>query len=130
MNKTCTISVLTAVGIVLAVFGTSLFAQEPTIQYRWNHPTTGSPVDHYTGEFQFIEANGDTLGLTTLPIPAGTDPLLAFYTAPYEFGKATRLRVAGIDSLDRQGPWSEWSEWWKDDGPPGKPGTIEQTLTF
>ena len=39
----------------------------------------------------------------------------------YTFGNVMRARVAGVDSLDRQGEYSLWSNEWIDNGPPGPP---------
>ena len=67
------------------------------VVYSWTPPTTGSPVHHYVCQWDHGQTDYTTRNKHRFTIPVIT---------------RTRLRVAGVDSLDRQGPWSEWSEFY------------------
>jgi hypothetical protein len=97
-------------------------ADTPMVAYRWTSPTTGTAVEHYTGEREIDPLDGPTY---TENVPSIPD---TFYSFDYEWGATIRFRVAGVDSLDRQGPWSVWSEYWTDQGVPGAPGAPIQYL--
>lgn len=67
------------------------------VVYHWTAPTTGSPVHHYVCEWD----HGQT-DITISNKHRFTIPVIP----------RTRLRVAGVDSSDHQGPWSKWSEFY------------------
>jgi len=68
-------------------------------QATWTPPTEGSPVERYVFEYTttFTWVSDTTL---TIPWP----------TYAEAGAGSTWARVAGVDSLDRQGPWSEPSD--------------------
>ncbi len=92
-------------------------AAEWELIFGWSAPTTGSPVARYVGEWRLIAARGDT---ATFEAGPWLEPTGAIAWPPPQLGRV-QLHVAGVDSLDRQGPWSEWSEAVEDLGPPGAP---------
>ena len=80
--------------------GTPTYSDEPgecTFQVIWTKPTTGTPVDHYvvevdindTGYVEFSNACPDTF---------------YFFTQPH--GTSIKVKVAGVDAQNRQGPFS------------------------
>ena len=82
----------------------------------WDPPTTGSPVVHYV--LQLSVDGGQTYG--TVATVEDTSVQLEL-----EIGQTYIARVAGVDSQDRQGPWSLPSDPYTPDivpGPPGQPG--------
>jgi hypothetical protein len=116
MKRNTTCSVLAAVA-VLAAAGITSWGQpdSPVINAMWTAPTTGTAVEHYVGTVESWEvAGGDTIRLDFVTVP----PAMTF---SYSYGHSMRCRVAGVDSLGRQGPYSLWSEVWIDNGPPGSP---------
>lgn len=74
------------------------------VRASWAPPTEGSPVAYYVFRY---EATGpqDTLSRRGI---AGVDTFWTFDVPAY----LDRVigSTAGVDSLSRQGPWSEWSE--------------------
>jgi hypothetical protein len=79
----------------------------------WTAPTTGSPVQHYVLQ---LSINGGPF--TTVATVAGLSTQLEL-----EIGQTYTARVAGVDSQDRQGSWSETSDPYTPDlGVPGQPG--------
>jgi hypothetical protein len=83
-------------------------AQEQ-VRYEWTAPTTGSAVDHYVVEVYDGAAWGGEATTTET-------------SAVVEMENGWTVRVAGVDSYGRQGPWSEPSDPFADDGAPGAPG--------
>lgn len=68
----------------------------------WDAPTYGTPVHHYI--LQYVELGGADPDTTTV------DNIMDEYLdVPVTFGLTYKARVAGVDSLDRQGPWSLWT---------------------
>lgn len=114
------ISVMVAVG-VLAAAGITSWGNptEPVINYHWAAPVSGTAVASYS-----LQAEVDGV-VTDWPEPIIGE---AFTWPAYPYGQTLRVRVAGVDSLGRQGPWSEWSDGWIDNGPPGEAGQPQQTL--
>lgn len=99
--------------LTLMLFATAAFAQVPDVTYVWTAPTTGSEVVKYT-----VELNIDGAGW--LPVAEVTTATVTFST--FEYLKTYEVRVAGIDALDRQGPFSESSDpYTPDQGIPGQP---------
>lgn len=70
------------------------------ITFFWTEPTSGSPVDRYVGELETDGGSWITWGY----YPENTA------TLTFEKNKTYRFRVAGIDSLNRQGIFSEASD--------------------
>ena len=99
--------------LALAAFATGAYAQEE-VTYTWTAPTSGSAVDHYVVQHSvngapFVTINASVTGNTYL------------LTASYEDEHS--IRVAGVDSQGRQGPWSVASDPYTPSlGSPGQPG--------
>lgn len=100
---------LVAVLVILLAFP-AIAGQQA--QFRWTPPVTGSPVVEYQiemsldgGAFTWIAATPDT-----------------FFTYEFPYDTTIQVRVAGMDALDRVGPWSEPSDpqYWE--SPPSVPG--------
>lgn len=121
MTKTQSISLITALAVI-AGYGITSWGQTPEVQYHWTEPTTGSPVAFYRGELTLVRE--DTTRTSITPIFETT------YSLEYQWGTHIQFRVAAVDSQGRQGPWSVPSAWWVDDGPPGAPGPVQQTLVL
>lgn len=62
---------------------------------KWTPPVDGAPVVYYVMDWAHVQS--DTVLTTRVRVRI---PL-----------RRTRVRVAGVDSLARQGPWSLWSDW-------------------
>jgi hypothetical protein len=104
------VTALIALGLIAA--GTA-FAQE-SVTYTWTAPTTGSTVDHYVVQHS---ASGGTWVTVNDNLHATTYVLAAAYDVEHS------IRVAGVDALGRQGPWSLSSEPYTPTlGAPGQPG--------
>ena len=104
------VTALIVLGLLAA--GTAL-AQE-SVTYTWTAPTTGSTVDHYV-----VQHSADGGAWTTVSdnLHAITYVLAAAYDVEHS------IRVAGVDALGRQGPWSLSSEPYTPTlGAPGQPG--------
>jgi len=102
-----------AILTVVLVPGHALAQTTVDVAYVWTAPTTGSPVDHYV-----VQHSADGGAWVTL----GTAPDLSF-TLSAEYGVSHRIRVAGVDAQNRQGPYSLPSEAYTPDaGAPGQPG--------
>ncbi len=113
------IPLLVAIAVVMS-YGITSWGQPdtPHVRFHWTAPTTGSPVILYIGQ---IEIDGNVAFVDSI--------MNTYYDFTYPPGPfAMRMRVAGEDSLERVGPWSEWSDMWNDDGPPGQPGDMSATL--
>jgi hypothetical protein len=82
--------------LAIAAIGTSALAQEE-VTYTWTAPTTGSAVDHYV-----VQHSVNGAPFVTINASVSTNTYLL--TASYEDEHS--IRVAGIDSSGRQGPWS------------------------
>lgn len=103
----------------LMLIATSAFGQatEPAVQYTWTAPTTGSPVDHYV--VQYTNDGGATWIDVGVSVTAETYTFLNVF----EYLVTYQVRVAGVDALGRQGPWSVPSDpYMPDQGVPGEPG--------
>ena len=115
----------------LAAMGITAWGQPdlPKVAWQWTAPTTGSPVAHYVGEMRVVDYSpADTfyVPIDSIPIctpaddcPPGAGGVFEF---DYQYGREVSFRVAGVDSLGRQGPWSLWADPWRDNGPPSEPG--------
>lgn len=109
---------LARLAILLLIAAPALAQQTVEVTATWAPPTEGSPVVFYVlqlaqdgGPFETVGTTPETSYLLELTA-------LSTYTA----------RVAGVDVLDRQGPWSPPSDpWYADPGPPGPCGGIEWT---
>ena len=69
-------------------------------RYTWTEPTYGAQPVHYAVE---IRRDGLAVEQTRTSGPAPEYEFEAFYGRDYE------VRVAGVDELGRQGPFSDWS---------------------
>ena len=103
----------TIVGMILimALAGSAL--ADINVRYDWTAPVTGSEAVQY--QVQTIRAGEDW---TAYALTATNSILIAVPDGIKDF----QTRVAGIDLLGRQGPWSAPSDPYSDDGPPGMPG--------
>lgn len=130
MKKLAEYTVLGCI-VFLASMGITSWGQAdtPNIAWKWTPPTAGSKVVQYQGIVRFITQVGDTAYLT-VPGIAAPDSVLPTYQMDYQWGVAMQFRVAGVDSADRMGPYSEWSLLWTDAGPPGPTGTPEAYLVM
>jgi len=106
-----TVGILTLV-ITLQSLGWTVLSPDrewvdPAQAYYWTPPTAGSPVEEYRVQAcaGLVAADGDT---------AWTDWTAAgevgINWAPGPFRVVFRVRAAAVDSLGRQGPWSEPSD--------------------
>lgn len=104
------------IGVLLALIATlaTFLVAQPGLQvtWHWTAPTTGSKAVKYVGEYQL---NNTVQTIYNIPTTS--------LTTPYPEGGSARLRVAGVDSLGRQGSWSAWSNLLTDPGLTGPPGT-------
>jgi hypothetical protein len=83
------------------------------VTFTWTPPTTGSPVDHYVVEHSVN--GGPWVQIATVVSNS--------FTLAATLGDPHQIRVAGVDALDRQGPFSEPSDpYTPEQGPPGQPG--------
>ncbi len=82
---------LPQVAAYLHAYGFDVISRTEFKRWTWTPPTTGSPVAYYVVNFRIATGNA------ALPvyIPSGA------YAAPYV------IRVVGVDSQGRVGPWSE-----------------------
>jgi len=88
-------------------------AQTVQVAATWTPPNEGSPVHHY-----ILQLSTDGGPFTTVGSVTSTT-----YTLNLEVNHNYVARVAGVDTQDRQGPWSLESDPYNPDlGPPGQPG--------
>ncbi len=95
--------VLVSLFFMPLVQGSPTFADDPeecTIRVEWTKPTTGTPVVRYK-----IEADVNGVGFAEFSSTC-TDTFY-FFTQPH--GSYIKVKVAGIDSQNRQGPFSQTS---------------------
>lgn len=86
---------------------------DPSTEARcsWDAPTYGTPVDHYI--LQVADVTFDE------PATETYDNILdEYFDVPVEFFHTYKARVAGVDSLGRQGPWSLWTPLYNPDAVP------------
>lgn len=96
--------------ILLVAMSVSYPAAAETITYTWTPCDGGSPAVDYRME---VEIDGEAVDSFRIGNSS------AEHTIEVQSAKVVAVRVAGVDSQDRQGPWSEWSEdYTADDGPP------------
>lgn len=92
--------------------------QTAEVRASWTAPITGSPVVTYVLQLSRDGEPFETYATTDTTTVIMSLDVLHEYIA----------RVAGVDALDRQGPWSEPSSpYLVDPGPPGSPGTVVWT---
>jgi hypothetical protein len=101
--------------IMLLTLTSVAFAQTTaTVRASWTAPTDGSPVDHYILQ---VSTNGGAFVTEQDNIQTTTTTLELTYMNIYV------VRVAGVDGMGRQGPWSAPSdEYMPDLGIPTAPG--------
>lgn len=73
------------------------------VTYTWTAPTTG------TSPILYVVQTSDGRLLTTTRLAPNRDGKIRIPVAASD-EPGFRIRVAGVDSLDRRGPWSEWSD--------------------
>ncbi len=104
---------VTLIALAILSFCATAQAQE-VVNYTWAAPTTGSPVDRYV-----IQHSEDGGAWVTVEDSQSTNTYML--TATYDVEH--RIRVAGVDVQQRQGPWSVASEPYTPTlGSPGQPG--------
>jgi len=83
------------------------------VTFTWTPPTSGAAVDHYVVE-QSVD-DGPWVQIATVASNS--------FTLAATLEHSHQIRVAGVDALDRQGPFSEASDpYTPADSPPGEPG--------
>jgi Fibronectin type III domain len=92
--------------LIVLLWASNPLGEELTseVRYTWDPPETGSSVVHYILELEQLHGNVFVRTLVVDSIPENT------YLVPVKQGKKYHVHVAGVDALNRQGPWSEWSE--------------------
>ncbi len=108
------LSLITTLALLTMLLAASAVMAQATVTYTWTAPTTGSAVDHYV-----IQHSEDGGAWITVEDEQATNAyaLTAAYDAEH------RIRVAGIDTQGRQGPWSVASDPYTPTlGAPGQPG--------
>jgi len=84
------------------------------LTYSWSPPTIGTAVEYYTCETRWFGGDWSSCSGTA------SDTMLTIET--FDGVLDFQLRVAGVDSIGRQGTWSEASNSYNDHGAPGPPG--------
>lgn len=70
------------------------------VRWTWTPPTSGTPVDHYVVEIERTSHSASAVvSRNSFLMNVPMDDLV-------------RVRVAGVDAADRQGPFSQWSEYY------------------
>ncbi len=107
-TRSTVLKVLLAVVVVsTVVVGTALVQENkssisqiaPDVKFSWTAPSTGTAVHHYVA--QVLVNERDTLFFN----PVTTESIML----PVVYGNKYRIRVAGVDAADTQGPLSNWS---------------------
>lgn len=103
-----------SLAILLSLFPSPAAAQTTAaLNYSWTAPTTGSTAVRYVVEHSVN--NGPFVAIGTATSTS--------YTLQAAYGSSHRIRVAGVDAQNRQGPFSTASEPYTPDlGAPGQPG--------
>jgi len=83
-------------------------AQPVPVTWSWAEPTTGSEVAYYEIELAVDDGSWEPFGTAITPA----------LTSEMPYGSSV-VRVRGVDSFGRVGPWSQPSEPFVDHGPPG-----------
>ena len=112
----------------LVAEGFRMEADTPALEYYW--PEFADPADS-VGHLPAVKykAEWEVDGVVSIfpDIPVQEDGR-GILEVPYMEGSTQRLRVYGIDVLDRESPPSVWSDPWTDDGPPPEPGAPARRL--
>lgn len=104
---------IVTLALLLVALGGSALAQEE-VTYTWTAPTSGSAVDHYVVQHS---VNGGPFVTVNDAVSGNTFVLTASYEDEHV------VRVAGVDSSGRQGPYSVPSDPYTPSlGAPGQPG--------
>ena len=72
----------------------------PDTEFTWTAPTTGTAVDHYVVVVLINER--ETQSFDSVPSESIMLPVI--------YGNKYRVRVAGVDASNIQGPYSPWSQ--------------------
>ena len=100
----------------LALQGFRMEPNEPNIGWHWLHATTGTDPIKFEVEWDVGGA------VSFIDSVAVSDTTFSEVELPYTWGTYQLVRVRGVDTAGRTGPWSIWSQRWEDAGPPGAPG--------
>lgn len=93
-------SVLAIAGVVFVQANTERNKMAaPSVRYTWSAPTTGTPAVSYKAE---VKVNDRDL----LVFEGLQDESVSIQV---DYGNKYLVRVAAIDSQNKQGPWSAWS---------------------
>lgn len=107
---------ITLFAVMIAVIlpaGSSIAQTEMPVAYTWTVPTTGTAVEFYVVEHSVDGGNWTQIATSTENT----------YTLNATVGQSHRIRVAGVDASNRQGPYSLPSDpYLPDAGAPGQPG--------
>lgn len=107
---------ITMFAVMLAVIlpaASSLAQTEMPVTYTWTAPTSGTAVDFYIIQHSVDGGNWTQVATSTENT----------YTLTATVGQSHQIRVAGVDSGNRQGPYSVASDpYLPDAGAPGQPG--------
>lgn len=111
--------ILSVISLVILMFALPLISNAqttvPSVTYQWTTPAGGSPVVQYVVEVRVD--GGDWVEYLT------TSNETVTFVNTLEYLKTYEVRVAGVDALDRQGPFSVPSDPYTPDlGVPGQPG--------
>lgn len=102
--------------LLLALVVPAVAVAQDYVDWTWTAPTEGAPVVYYVIE---VSVNGGAFA------PAGTVAENAWTMMDLVHGNTYIVRVAGVDALDRMGPFSAESDPYTHDagapGPPGRP---------
>jgi len=116
MNTKTPIKIVALAALTVLIIPALALAQTPDVMsasYQWSAPTTGSTVVQYVVQHEIDGGNWVTVGTTDTNS----------YTLDLTVGQSHRIRVAGLDAQNRQGPWSVASDPYSPDpGAPGQPG--------
>lgn len=100
--------------IGMLIFAAGCGAQTmPEVKYIWTAPTVGTTVDHYV-----VELNTNSEGWIEVGVTNGVE----YSFTDFQNLNVYEVRVAGVDSLNRQGPYSTSSDPYAPDlGLPNQP---------
>ncbi len=103
--RTRSISLWAPALVVLSflVFGVTAGEDSDPVEVRctWCPPSYGAPVEHYVLEVHSEDIVSDVF-----------DDLADTFKVLYlKFGIEYKARIAAVDSLGRQGPWSNWARY-------------------
>ena len=110
-------------GLLLLIAGSAFGQTVTSVEYQWTASIEGSPAVEYTVQYRVDGGNWIDAGVATTTSWT--------FENLFEYHKTYEVRIAGVDKLGRQGPFSDPSDPYMPDlGPPGAPGipTITQVI--